>query len=185
GATVAVGTVLAEIDASARPGEAHPAEHNGKQAESGEQQIEPDGERSGPGAAAPDGGDRSRFYSPVVRRIAEKHGVDLDQVRGTGIGGRVRKKDLMAYIKEEGGPAPPEPVLHIESPYQPEAETPAVEAPETEAAPAPAAGPPSSGIADELVGPTRREPMSAMRQAIARHMLESRRTAAHCTTIIE
>ena len=51
-------------------------------------------------------GDRSRFYSPVVRRIADKHGVDLAQVSGTGIGGRVRKKDVLAYIEaREGVPA--------------------------------------------------------------------------------
>ena len=41
--------------------------------------------------------DRSGFYSPVVRRIADKHGIDLAQVEGTGIGGRVRKRDVLAH----------------------------------------------------------------------------------------
>ncbi len=65
--------------------------------------------------------DRSGFYSPVVRRIADKHGVDLEQVEGSGIGGRVRKKDVLAYVEaarqRQGKPAP---VLHSESPYRPE-----------------------------------------------------------------
>ena len=131
--------------------------------------------------------DRSQFYSPVVRRIADKHGVALEQVKGTGIGGRVRKKDVLAYIEaREGAPdGRTEPVLHIESPYRPdEAEAARPSEAGTEAAPAAEATAPPQGV-DELVGPTHREPMSVMRQAIARHMTESRRTAAHCTTIVE
>jgi pyruvate/2-oxoglutarate dehydrogenase complex dihydrolipoamide acyltransferase (E2) component len=181
GTTVAVGTLLAEINAEARPGEAHPDEHNGQR----HQAVEP-----APAASAgpdTDDGDRSTFYSPVVRRIADKHGVDLRQVRGTGIGGRVRKNDVLAYIEtREGAPAEaPEPALHIESPYRPEeADAPEPREAGDEAAPAAPAGAPSPTV-DELFGPTRAEPMSPMRQAIARHMTESRRTAAHCTTIVE
>jgi pyruvate/2-oxoglutarate dehydrogenase complex dihydrolipoamide acyltransferase (E2) component len=175
GATVPVGTPLAEIDAEARPGEAHPDEDNGKQPAAVEE------------ADAVEDGDRSRFYSPVVRRIADKHGIDLSQVSGTGIGGRVRKKDVLAYIETREGVSdgPPEPVLHIESPYRPdEAEAPKPSEAGGEAAPVAPAGAPPPGL-DELIGPSRSEPMSPMRQAIARHMTESRRTAAHCTTIVE
>jgi 2-oxoglutarate dehydrogenase complex dihydrolipoamide succinyltransferase (E2) component len=102
--------------------------------------------------------DRSAFYSPVVRRIAEKHGVDLAQVSGTGIGGRVRKKDVLAAV-ESNGHARAERPLHIESPYTAQ-----------------------NGVAG---GAGRREPMTPMREAIAKHMVASRRTAAHCTTIVE
>jgi 2-oxoglutarate dehydrogenase E2 component (dihydrolipoamide succinyltransferase) len=107
-----------------------------------------------------------------VRRIAEKHGVDLEQVEGTGIGGRVRKRDVLAYVEggEKAAVEHPQPVLHSESPYRPE---------EAEAAPTPVAA-----VAG-LTGPERREPMSPMRQQIARHMLDSRRTSAHCTTVVE
>ena len=86
GETVAVGEPIAEIDAGARAGEAHPRGVD----------DEPRPARR----AAPSGEtDRSGFYSPVVRRIADKHGVDLEQVEGTGIGGRVRKKDVLAYVE--------------------------------------------------------------------------------------
>jgi 2-oxoglutarate dehydrogenase dihydrolipoamide succinyltransferase (E2 component) len=217
GTTVAVGTPLARIDAEAKPGEAHPDESaaNGGQAtaapaaeaapapaEAAPAAAEDAPTESTPAEAAPppaerapaetppaENGeeDRSQFYSPVVRRIADKHDVDLEQVKGTGIGGRVRKKDVLAYIEtREGAPdGRPEPVLHIESPYRPdEAEAARPSEAGTEAAPAASATAPPQRV-EELVGPTRREPMSVMRQAIARHMTESRRTAAHCTTIVE
>jgi len=178
GTTVPVGTPLAEIDAEARPGEAHPDERAGPRRAPQSSTGQPDGEA-----------DRSQFHSPVVRRIAEKHGIDLSRVSGTGIGGRVRKRDVLAYLESEGDGAPesPEPVLHTESPYKPEvSESPPAKAePETAAAPPPGEGAPSSIPAEQLLGPTHREPMSPMRQAIARHMIDSRRTAAHCTTIVE
>ena len=129
--TVAVGTVLAELDPGAKPGEAHADEEMGN---------------GGP--------DRSKVISPVVQRIAAEHGVDLTEVEGTGVGGRIRKKDVLAYI--EKGAA--EPTLHTESPYQPDVAL------------------PSGG---------RREPLSIMRKRIAEHMLRSRATAAHVTTVIE
>ena len=149
GETVAVGEAIAEIDGGARAGEAHPDESP-----------------PATGHSAPaDETDRSGFISPVVRRIADKHGVDLTQVEGTGIGGRVRKKDVLAYVEAGGnGKQKPAPVLHTESPYRPDEPT-------TETEPEP------SG--------ERREPMTPMRLAIAKHMVASRQTAAHCTTIVE
>ncbi len=149
GETVAVGTALAEIDDGAAPGEAHPEEETAGNG---------DAAQPATGTGEPD---RSRFYSPVVRRIAEEHDVDLERVEGHGVGGRIRKTDLLGYI-ESGGTATPstQRPLHSESPYVPEPE-------------------PEPGPDD------RREPMSPMRQAIARHMVESRRTSAHCTTITE
>ena len=158
GDTVPVGETIAEIDSTAKAGQAHPDEHTGEQEAVAEAPAAPTEE----GEA-----DRSRFYSPVVRRIADKHDVDLDQVEGTGIGGRVRKKDVLAFVESHqgNGKAKPEPVLHMESPYRPD-----------EPAEAPAQTP---------VDGERREPMTPMRAAIAKHMLESRRTAAHCTTIVE
>ncbi|HSI79851.1 MAG TPA: dihydrolipoamide acetyltransferase family protein [Solirubrobacterales bacterium] len=184
GETIPVGQPIAEIDAAARPGEAHRDESVAAERRPEPEAAPADGapERA-PAAAdrgAPANGeaDRSRFYSPVVRRIADKHGVDLDRVEGTGIGGRVRKRDVLAYV-EAGGEREPEPVaerpLHTESPYRADERT-----EEPAAKPAePAAMPEAPALAGH------REPMSPMRRAIAEHMLASRRTAAHCTTIVE
>jgi 2-oxoglutarate dehydrogenase dihydrolipoamide succinyltransferase (E2 component) len=172
--TVPVGTPLAEIDPSAKPGEPHPQEDHEPAAPSAREPAAPpapaEADSREPAAGKADGEpDRSRFYSPVVRRIAERHRVDLSRVRGTGVGGRVRKRDLLAHI-EHGGVSEERP-LHMESPYRPE----------EEAAPAiPSAAAPSGETVAE-----RREPMSPMRRQIAEHMLASRATSAHCTTIVE
>jgi 2-oxoglutarate dehydrogenase dihydrolipoamide succinyltransferase (E2 component) len=183
GDTVDVGTPLAELDAGARPGEPHPEERH----EEPEPTTEP-GANGEPQAAVepqPDQGDgeadRSGFHSPVVRRIADEHGIDLSQVEGTGIGGRIRKRDLVALIESGAGTAADETAapeterpLHTESPYRPEAPAPAQPGEGNGAAPA-----------DDVLPGERREPMTPMRRRIAVHMLESRRTSAHCTTIVE
>jgi pyruvate/2-oxoglutarate dehydrogenase complex dihydrolipoamide acyltransferase (E2) component len=145
GETVDVGTLLATIDVGARPGEAHVDEETPPQA-------------NGNGHAPP--------ISPVVRRIADEHHIDLSQVKGSGRRGRVTKKDVLAFI--DGSPKP-EPVLHMESPY--------VEDPPAAAEPAP---PPPAG---EAMGGA--QPLSIMRQRIGQHMRQSLDTAAHCTTIVE
>ena len=170
GDTVPVGEPIAEIDAEAKPGEAHPEESAVRSQQSAEPQKDSGGEP-----------DRSGFVSPVVRRIADKHGVDLEQVEGTGVGGRVRKKDVLAYVEANGGngQAKPAPVLHSESPYRPE--EPAVRSPQSAEV---AEGEAVKAEAEPVAG-ERREPMTPMRQMIAKHMLDSRRTSAHCTTIVE
>jgi 2-oxoglutarate dehydrogenase E2 component (dihydrolipoamide succinyltransferase) len=148
GSTVDVGVVLARIDTAARPGEAHADESAQWAVGSGQTEN---------GHAEP-----SPPVSPVVRRIADEHKVDLDQVKGSGRRGRVTKKDVLAFIEQ----APKaEPVLHMESPYR------------EEPSPLPTAHralPTEAGA-----------PLTPMRQTIARRMLDSLRTAAHCTTIVE
>ena len=186
GDTVDVGTPLAELDAGARPGEAHPEEHQDESERTTEPKTtgEPEPAAVEPRPVQGDGeADRSGFRSPVVQRMADEHGIDLSQVEGTGIGGRIRKRDLVALIESGASTAPEETAkpdterpLHIESPYQPEA-------------PAPAHAQTGEGNgaapADDVLPGERREPMTPMRRRIAEHMLESRRTSAHCTTIVE
>jgi pyruvate/2-oxoglutarate dehydrogenase complex dihydrolipoamide acyltransferase (E2) component len=181
GDTVAVGTLLAELDSAAKPGEAHPEEH-AEEAPQPEKTDTPDEETQGEEV------DRSGFYSPVVQRMADEHGIDLAQVEGTGIGGRIRKSDLVALIESGGMPqAEPEAEpaaerpMHIESPYR--AEPQPTEAPPREAEPAHAGNGASGG--DGVMPAERREPMSPMRKQIGAHMLESRHTSAHCTTVVE
>ena len=178
GSTVDVGTPLAELDAGARPGEAHPEEH--------QEEPEAPGQSASTQSATDGETDRSGFYSPVVRRMADEHGIDLSQVQGTGIGGRIRKRDLVALIESGAQPEPAEQgrPLHIESPYRPEEP---VAAPTPTAAERPAGAGAGNGAApaDDVLPGERREPMTPMRRRIAEHMLESRRTSAHCTTIVE
>jgi pyruvate/2-oxoglutarate dehydrogenase complex dihydrolipoamide acyltransferase (E2) component len=111
-------------------------------------------------------------------RIASEHGVDLEQVQGTGRGGRVRKQDVLAFIEDGGGAAPEEPPMHIESPYRPDEPAPAKpRKPRFEAPPA------AAPVAAE--GGAHSAPLSRMRQSIGEHMLRSLQTSATCTTIIE
>lgn len=106
--------------------------------------------------------------SPLVRKIAQEHGVDISKLEGTGLSGRVTKNDILSYI-ESGAPAPAAPQ----------------QAPETvarAAAPAPApeiTPPPKPQLGDRV------EQMSVMRKKIAEHMVLSRRTSAHVTTVYE
>ena len=126
GETVDVGTVMAQIATDAKPGEAHVSE-NGTgtgeataaleaPGEAGELSGDTTEEHAGTAQPRPKR-DGSRRYSPVVMRIAAEHDVDLEQVEGTGRGGRVRKQDVLAFI--ESGPKE-EPPMHIESPYRPD-----------------------------------------------------------------
>jgi 2-oxoglutarate dehydrogenase E2 component (dihydrolipoamide succinyltransferase) len=116
--TVEVGTVLARIatgdgggDRGGATTDAPPSEEMLAAAE------EPGSSGNGAAASRPAPSSGTRRYSPVVQRIAAEHGIDLDQVTGTGRDGRVRKQDVLAFIESAPqGEAP----LHIESPYRPE-----------------------------------------------------------------
>ena len=100
--------------------------------------------------------------SPLVRKLAKEHSVDLAQVQGTGLGGRVTKQDILAFV-EKGAPSAPS-----TAPSAPSAARPA-------SAPAPAPAP----IPGELV------PLTKMRSIIAQRMIESRRTSAHVHCMFE
>jgi pyruvate dehydrogenase E2 component (dihydrolipoamide acetyltransferase) len=132
-----------------------------------------------PPSAAPepegDGRREGRFVSPVVARIAAEHDVDVSHVEGTGRGGRVTKKDILAYI-ESGAPA--------RAPAAEEVPTPAPPAEERAPAAAPTAAPAAAAPAEPQPG-ERIEPVTAMRKGIAEHMRRSLDTSAHVTTTFE
>jgi pyruvate dehydrogenase E2 component (dihydrolipoamide acetyltransferase) len=135
-------------------------------------------EAPAPSAPAPEpasSGNGKAFVSPVVARIASEHGVDPGSVPGTGAGGRVTKKDILAYI-EQGPPAAAPATPPAPAPAQPAAAAPTP-------APAPAPAPPAQPTAP--VAGESLEPMSAMRRGIAEHMRRSLDTAAHVTSAIE
>jgi pyruvate/2-oxoglutarate dehydrogenase complex dihydrolipoamide acyltransferase (E2) component len=179
GTTVDVGVTLARIATDARPGEPHTSENDAFPAPApapadSEPEPDPGLKRAAAAPAAPEPRTAaSRRYSPVVLRIADEHGVDLDEVQGTGRDGRVQKKDVMAVVAARSGGRTSatrgadadlsEPTLHIESPYRP------------------GAGASGSGP----YTPPEGRPLSRMRQAIGVHMKRSQETAATCTTWIE
>jgi 2-oxoglutarate dehydrogenase E2 component (dihydrolipoamide succinyltransferase) len=128
----------------------------------------PSGPREAPRAAALAAGGasveelRRVRSSPVVRRIAREHDLDISRLQGTGLGGRVTKGDILRAIESgavRGGPAA-----------------------------APAVAPFHAPAARPAYAPGERvsvEPMTPMRRKIAEHMVLSRRTAAHVTTVFE
>ena len=124
--------------------------------------------------------------SPLVRRMAKEHGIDLSTIEGTGAGGRISKQDIEAVIASAGAPA---------------VAAPGYSAPATSSRPAPppapAAAPGVSGgqvhvaletaVAREKMyfGNYEVQPMSTMRQRIAEHMVASKRVSAHVYSVDE
>jgi pyruvate dehydrogenase E2 component (dihydrolipoyllysine-residue acetyltransferase) len=125
--------------------------------------------------------------SPLVRRMAKEHGIDLSSVEGTGAGGRISKQDIEALIAAGGAPAAAPPATYS---------APAPAAP-SRPAPPPASAPGVSGgqvhVAFETAVPREKmyfgnyevQPMSAMRQRIAEHMVASKRVSAHVYSVDE
>jgi pyruvate dehydrogenase E2 component (dihydrolipoamide acetyltransferase) len=200
GETVEVGTKLATIgpegaevtapqaqappepaaqEEAAEVGEGSPAETAAPTAGAAQAAPERPAAPPAPAPAAQASGNGRTFVSPVVARIASEHGVDPSSVTGTGAGGRVTKKDILAFI-ESGAAAPPQP--REEAPAAPQA-APAPPAPPA-ASPKPAE--PAPGPQAQPAGPGEStEPVTAMRRGIAEHMRRSLDTSAHVTSAIE
>lgn len=161
GATVRVGTELAIIEeTSAGTAAAAPAP----------------AEAAAPQAPAPSPaatGTRSQVISPLVRRLAAEHGVDLSQVAGTGAGGRITKNDVLAYVAARGEAAP-------SAPAAAPAPTPAPAAPAVAGPPVTAPPPPAAAEAEEEV-----LPVSHVRAKIAEHMRRSLEVSARAWTAVE
>jgi 2-oxoglutarate dehydrogenase dihydrolipoamide succinyltransferase (E2 component) len=163
GETVDVGTVLAQLDGEAGGGNAPDAATPTHAAAT-----------DGPGPAVvdnmaslsvappppvpsrlPAGGSEPQL-SPIVRKLVEEYGVDVSQITGTGAGGRISKKDVMAYVAQHG------------------------EASKVEAAMPPRLqAVPASGPREEMV------PLSHIRKAIATHMHDSLQVSARAWTMVE
>ena len=121
---------------------------------------------------------RRQKSSPLVRRIAKEHGVDIRQIAGTGIAGRVTKHDILDYLDK--GPASASARENDQRELRrdlAEAASGRVGGPSAPSAPAPAAS--ARSAADEVV------PMSVMRKKIAEHMVLSKRTSAHVYSVFE
>jgi 2-oxoglutarate dehydrogenase E2 component (dihydrolipoamide succinyltransferase) len=135
-----------------------PSEQAAPQPEPAQREAEPQQAPQQPAAS----GAEASYVTPLVRKLAAEHGVDLASVNGTGVGGRIRKQDVLEAAKAKEQPA-----------AAPSAAPPAAEA--EAAPPAPAPSP--------LRGKT--EKMSRLRQVIAARMVESLHVSAQLTTVVE
>ena len=179
GETVKAGTLLAVIG---QPGEQVPdvpkaLPENGDSAAppettAKEKAAVPAGGGLKPASGSPGTPNTSReklgFISPVVARIAAEHDVDLGQVPGTGSGGRITKKDVLAYV-ESGQPVAP-----WEEPASGELFRPTEEIFGTKQA-----APETAAAAGTI------QPLDAVRSRIAEHMVRSKHTSPHVTTLME
>jgi pyruvate dehydrogenase E2 component (dihydrolipoamide acetyltransferase) len=132
--------------------------------------------------------------SPLVRKMARENNIDLSQVRGTGAGGRITKQDLEDYLDARAraaapAAAPPQAAYAPPPPPPPPPPAPAAVQPTYQQAPPPPPRPQAVAPVVEQAhfrgeAPAARvEPMSNMRQKIAEHMVFSKRTSAHVTTV--
>jgi 2-oxoglutarate dehydrogenase E2 component (dihydrolipoamide succinyltransferase) len=196
GDTVDVGTVLARIGGEAATGAASPlpSEPVPESAPAPPAAVDPTAAAAAPEPPAPapvePPANGKAFISPVVARIAGEHGVDPAKVPGTGTGGRVTKRDILAFIEAGGEPAAAAPAPAAAPDTAPIATPPAPPAvappPPPAAAPAPAIA--AAAASAEPTAPGQGEtyePMSAMRRGIAEHMRRSLDTSAHVTSAIE
>ena len=115
--------------------------------------------------------------SPLVRKMAREYNIDLKQVRGTGAGGRITKQDIENYMAQQAART----VASVTAPsYSAPAQAPSQMPPMPAVPPAPLELPP---LPRGEAAKARVEPMSTMRQRIAEHMVASKRTSAHVTTV--
>jgi pyruvate dehydrogenase E2 component (dihydrolipoamide acetyltransferase) len=144
----------------AKPAAAATAQPGGDYGASGAQPAQSPTSAPAPQVApSSSGGDGSGAYvTPLVRRLAADRGVDLSSVSGTGVGGRIRKQDVLAAAEKPAAPA---------------------------AAAAPAARTPSPAAMPDTSVRGRTEKLSRLRAVIARRMVESLQVSAQLTTVVE
>ena len=151
-------------------------------------------------APAPSGDAEGAYVTPLVRKLAAEHGVDLSTLQGTGVGGRVRKQDVLDAAGQGSTSAPTAqaPAAQAPTAQAPTAQAPLDQAPAAEAPrpqlPQPAAetSAPAPAYVDQPVAAAattsvrgRTEPLSRLRKVIGTRMVESLQTSAQLTTVLE
>jgi 2-oxoglutarate dehydrogenase E2 component (dihydrolipoamide succinyltransferase) len=202
GKTVAINTVVARIDDGGSAAAAPPVEEapevpppaQAAPAPTPAAAVAPAEAASAP-SAVETAEEPTGPLSPIVRKMAREFNIDLKQIRGTGAGGRITKQDVESYMSAQGAKtvsaatAQPEPAGAGPYPVMPQPAT-----PPARVQPAPAPAPVQAAPATPAPAPAptmpraeqarvRVEPMSTMRQKIAEHMICSKRTSAHVTTV--
>jgi 2-oxoglutarate dehydrogenase dihydrolipoamide succinyltransferase (E2 component) len=171
GDTVEVGTVIAQIDSDASATAEAPAAAPAKEEKAPEPAAAPTQAPAAPAAPAAPVADSNRFYSPVVLNIARTEGIsqsELDTIPGTGINGRVSKKDVLNYLEARKGAVP------------------SIPAPAAAPAPAPSAAPQPAAAAAPVTGDgVEVIPMDHIRKKIAEHMVHTVHTSPHVSLYVE
>jgi len=221
GDTVEVGTKIAVIATEAEAGsveqpaaptpeettesepestEPEPAEADASRADTSTERVSDTAPAPSGDGAASDADEREiqrkgadgQFFSPLVRSIAEKEGLsmqELESIDGSGRGGRVTKEDVMAYLDErEQQPAPAEPEPQEEAAQPAARSAPSQQAPSQRPARADykvEAGPSASELEQQYDGRIEVMEMDRMRQITAEHMVRSKATSAHVTSFAE
>jgi pyruvate dehydrogenase E2 component (dihydrolipoamide acetyltransferase) len=115
--------------------------------------------------------------SPLVRKIAAENNVDISQLQGTGVSGRVTKNDILEFLQSPkpaaAAPSAPQPSAPASQPAAPQQPAQAYQAPQT----------PRVQFAEG--SNVKMEPLSVMRKKIAQHMIQSKQTSAHVYTVFE
>jgi pyruvate dehydrogenase E2 component (dihydrolipoamide acetyltransferase) len=175
GATVQVNTVVGTIAAdgeaakpAAKPAQTAPAPATSEKKEGIAAQAPPAPERKEVIEFPHEEEDHARS-SPLVRKIARENNVNLSQVTGSGLGGRITKQDIMAFLEKS----------------QPSSSAAASTAATASAIASPAASAKSAPLLAPAAIPGDLVPMTQMRKIIAQRMIESRRTSAHVHAMFE
>jgi len=126
------------------------------------------------------------YVTPLVRKLAAEHAVNLETVTGTGVGGRIRKQDVIEAARAQRAAQPQQqppaqPAAAAQTPQAPQPQ--ASQAPQQTRAPQSAPAPRPAVVPSSLRGTTQR--MSRPRQVIAQRMVESLRVSAQLTTVVE
>ena len=189
GKTVGINTVVGRISDGASASAAQPQAQPQAQLQPQAQAPAPQAPPPPPQAAAPPAPEpvatvveeTAGPLSPLVRKMARENDVDLAKVKGTGAGGRITKQDLESYIASRAQPAAPAP----QAPPQqaPQQQMVPVQQPVYVQQPPPPPAPAPTAMSYGDMPGVRVEPMSMMRQKIAEHMVFSKRTSAHVTTV--
>ena len=195
GETVEVGSILARVGTEgavaaqqkSEPGAVATGVVSSKSEAAQRSAEQPEPQARAASASAGNGGNgraatvedlRRSKSSPLVRNIAKQHGIDITRIPGSGLSGRVTKKDIMSFI-ESGAALRPQDLLRKGAPVAPSISR-AVPAPQPATKRADYAAPQPQAMAEDRV-----EKMSVMRKKIAEHMIFSKQTSAHVTSVYE
>ena len=164
-----VGTIAVDGEAAIKPAAPAPVSDRPATAKTEEKKPEERKSAATPSpvpASAPPGEEEETRSSPLVRKIAREHGINLSQISGTGLGGRITKQDITSFIEaQSSAPSAPAQATQTQAPS----------APATRPTPSPTPAP----YPGDLV------PLTNMRKIIAQRMIESRRTSAHVHCMYE